>query len=57
MKKQKGESQKKLNLTMKKPIKGVISACKCVSCGHHEMGIIKEFNDEQKRVVNNKAMK
>ena len=45
MKKQKRQRQKKSDPTRKRPIKGVIRAHKCKTCGHHEMGITTENGD------------
>jgi hypothetical protein len=45
MRKQKRETEKKSNLKKERSIKGVLTARKCGSCGHHEIGIITEKGD------------
>lgn len=40
------DSTRKESFTQKEPpVKGVVTARKCESCGHHEIGIIKEKGD------------
>lgn len=45
MRKQMGVTKKKSNLKKERLIKGVVTARKCGSCGHHEIGIITEKGD------------
>jgi hypothetical protein len=42
MRKQGRETKKKTDLKKERSIKGVVTARKCRSCGHHEIGILSE---------------
>ncbi len=39
------ETKKRANLKKERAVKGVVTAHKCRSCGHHEIGITTEKGD------------